>query len=131
MAIALGTRRFVERHLDGCERALAWGADLLCIVGADRVNVYVPAANATVPSTIVSNGRAAMISAGVAFMRSAENTEMSARLPTLSVPKSRSRKTAWAGLEVNIVSASRRLTASSGCQSGPAFPLRSRRWTAA
>lgn len=27
-----------RRHIDGCEQALAWGADLLCIVGSDQVH---------------------------------------------------------------------------------------------
>lgn len=27
-----------RRHMDGCEKAMAWGADLLCIVGADQIH---------------------------------------------------------------------------------------------
>lgn len=42
---ACGVRRFrgrgwcpAKRHVDGCEKALDWGADLLCIVGADQIH---------------------------------------------------------------------------------------------
>lgn len=27
-----------RRHADGCEKALSWGADLICIIGADQVH---------------------------------------------------------------------------------------------
>ena len=27
-----------RRHIDGCEKAVVWGADLICIIGADQVH---------------------------------------------------------------------------------------------